>query len=115
MRSREDVVRDLVRLAKPVGQLRAELASYPWDTDEPLVTVGSNDVIQVLEHYLNGSLSSADVEEWANAIEMRDDIAMSDDAAKEAVFDLANPILQGVLTTEVAHRLKEKLATTHMS
>lgn len=40
------------------------------------------------------------MEEWANAIEFRDDIDFENEEIKEFVFELANPEINGVITIE---------------
>ena len=109
MRSRTDVLRELVRLSRPLERVQAELGQHPWDSPTPLVILGAEDVIRTLDRFLSHELSMEHVEEWANAVEMRDDIEYDNDLVKEAIFDLANPVLQGVLTAEMAKLWKERL------
>jgi len=109
MRSRTDVLRELVRLARPLEGVRAELGQHPWDSPAPLVILEAEDIIRILDRFLSHELSMERVEDWANAVEMRDDIEYGNDLVKEAIFDLANPVLQGALTIEMAKRWKERL------
>jgi hypothetical protein len=53
-------------------------------------------IIAVLQRFMAGEFNARDVEHWADAIEGRDDIAMSD-LLKDVLFDIANPVLQGQL------------------
>jgi hypothetical protein len=109
MRSRLEILRDLIALAAPLEQLRVELAEYEWDSPAALVTLGVGDIVRVLERFLVGDVSALNVNEWADAVEMRDDIQVADEVAREAIFDLANPALQGDLTVESAKLLIEHL------
>jgi hypothetical protein len=56
---------------------------------------------------LKGEVQDADVEEWANMVEGRDDVDF-EPMTNAAIFDLANPVLQGPLT-EVATALLARL------
>lgn len=110
MRSRQECLRDLVRLAAPLDRLRGELAQHPWDSPVPFVTLCAGDVVRVLDRFLKGELTASAVEEWADALEMREDVTFEKELVKEAIFDLANPVLQGALTLEVASRWLDRLA-----
>lgn len=77
----------------------------PWDSAKVLVELESKHIIHALESFLGGTLSERDIENWANAIESREDIGR-DPAMKstldDAIFDLANPTIQGLLTRAAA-------------
>lgn len=64
----------------------------------------------VLRRWQSGVLTDEEVEEWANLVEVRDDLDHdpADPAVADAIFDLANPVLQGALR-EVGPALIEKL------
>jgi hypothetical protein len=101
-----------LELDRPLDTVLVELAGVAWDSEEELVTLQPAHVIEVLSRFQSARLSAEDVERWANAIEGRDDIGCEDESRallKETMFDLANPDLQGALTTEVAARWVERL------
>ena len=96
--TREEAVQALVRFARPLEDLREALATFEWDWDSrALASLTSTDIASVLHRYEAGELSAAEVEDWANLIEGREDIDL-DDRTSEAIFDLANPVLQGPLS-----------------
>ena len=106
--SRRELVMLLVEARLPLGPVCEELAQYPWDADEPLVTLTATHLESVLHRYLHNDLTAADVCDWANAIEMRDDIGFqAADAASlsRAIALLANPDLDGALTPDRARAL----------
>lgn len=85
------------------------LLPFDWD-GPPLATLRREDVLAILARWNAGKLSAQDIEAWANLIEVRDDLDHdpNDELVAAAVFDLANPELQGPLE-EVAPVLHERL------
>lgn len=95
--TRQDAVQALVQFSQPLTVLDAELRANGWDWEgPPLATLGSGNLCSILNRYLLGELMDSDVEAWANMLEGRDDVEFGPDIAK-AIFDLANPHLQGSL------------------
>ena len=112
-RSRTDLVTALIQGHFPLEPLCAELRTYPWDLDEPLVTLRSTHVADILGRFLTGELSAASVTAWAEALELRDDIGFDEaeqSAVGEAVFLLANPDVNGELTRERAEAMLRQIA-----
>ena len=109
--TREEAVRSLLAFDRPLDELRERVAAFPFDWDgAPLGTLRRDHVLAVLARWQSGELNHAEVEEWANLIEVRDDLVHDPDdpAVAEAVFDLANPIIQGPLQ-EIGPRLLSAL------
>src|SRR5882762_4115286 len=92
---RQDLLRSLISLESPVDDVLSALQRFGWDSRE-LVTLTPEHIIAVLRRFMAGEFNARDVEHWADAIEGRDDIAMSD-LLKDVLFDIANPVLQGQL------------------
>jgi hypothetical protein len=68
----------------------------------------------MLDLYLGSTIRGSDVEEWAEAIEGRDDVGYEGDAAdmlREAVFELANPDLTNQLVPERARELRNRFGS----
>jgi hypothetical protein len=103
--SRRAAVADLVCRRRPLAEAIATLRRYPWDCDEELVELGPSVLRSVLSDFLAGSISAPDLEEWANAVEGRDDIAFVPYEVIDVVAALANPLLYEPLTQETAGRL----------
>lgn len=82
-----------------------ELKTYPWDIPEALVSLDASDILSILERFLQGALTAEDVEQWANALEIREDVECRDEQVKEALFELANPSITEPLTRDRAIRL----------
>ncbi len=62
--------------------------------------------------FLKGKLNAAQIEEWANALECRGDVGFlpeKQSAIREAIFQLANPLLNKPITPDLAKLLKIQL------
>ncbi len=95
MRNRAQVLSDLVQLNGDFRRLRDELRQFSWDADEAEFTITFEHVSKVLSLYTNGKIDAAVLEDWANAVEVREDVEYQDDRLKEIIHELANPILVG--------------------
>lgn len=98
--TRNEAIRSLVAFDRPLDKLREGVASFPFDWDgPPLGTVRREHVLAILARWRSGELTPEEVEDWANLVEVRDDLDHdpNDPAVAEAVFDLANPVLKGQL------------------
>ena len=111
--TRQETVQSLVLYDRPLDVLREGVAAFPYDwPGPPLATLRRDHVISVLERWERGQLSASEVEDWANLVETRDDLDHdpADPRITRAVFDLANPLLQGDLG-QVAPALIRALMT----
>ena len=104
MRSRAEILKDLVLLQGNIEILEKELSNYPWDIEMPLLTISIEDFTYVLKRSLNDEVDFETLTSWANAIECRDDLEFKNEEVQEVVFELANPEINGDITKE---RLQE--------
>jgi hypothetical protein len=98
MRQRRELHENLVRAESPISEICSELNGYPWDSPEELVTLVSDDIRRVLTRLQAGEVSVNEVRQWADAVEMREDIGYEPDRHEEiveAIYLLANPLLNG--------------------
>jgi hypothetical protein len=86
------VLLDLVERRVPLRQAITELARLPWDCDVELVELRRTHLVEVLDEFQRGSIDASDVEDWAEALSCRDDVAV-DDEVREALFQLSTPEL----------------------
>jgi hypothetical protein len=108
---RTNLVRALIQGERPVGDLLSELDLFAWDSDE-LVILTRSDVVRILRRYVDGLSSADDVEEWANGIELRDDVGVEPDherLLRDVIFHLANPDVNEPITPEFAQRWIERM------
>ena len=106
MRNRLEILSDLIPLKQNPIELQNELSNYPWDSEKPLIIMTKNDFENVIQKAINDRVSFAELEDWANVIECRDDIGFDPEDIQEYIFDLASPELNGKITKE---RLKQIL------
>jgi hypothetical protein len=103
--TRKQLVAELLKGERPPSEILPALSRFGWDSERPLVTLTSTHVAEVLRRYLQGTLTASQVEEWANAVEGREDvdyIGEEGDVLREAVHELANPLLTRELSPATA-------------
>jgi len=111
MDDRTNALKSLLNLKNPIEEIIDCLAKFDWDSDE-LIVLEVRHVKKILDRYLYGEFSEATVEAWANAVECRDDIGLSEENENllgELVHELANPVLTQKLTHERAKALIRRL------
>lgn len=110
---RVSVLSDLVAFAKPVERLAGMIDELGW-SDTPVIVLGTDHIVTTLRRFLTGELAASDVEAWADLIELRDDIGYQPDRNDEiadAIFVLANPLINGALDKALADELTVSLST----
>lgn len=109
---RAEALRDLLLLRQPVEKATSVLKSFPWDSHKQLVALTRADACNALDRYLDGHLSSEELEQWANAIEGRDDVGFepgSEALLKDFVFQMAMPEITTAVTQAVAADWRDRL------
>lgn len=110
---RSELLGDLLAAETPLAPIAAGLASVDWDSP-PLVVLRREHVVSVLQRFLAGEVQAGFVQEWADLVEVRDDIEYEEghsDALRDAVFTLATPETQGRLDATLAASLMSRLTT----
>jgi hypothetical protein len=113
MAARTDVLYSLIRLDRPIDEIRAELLTFPWGHPQELVTLTAEHIRSVLTRLTSGTLTADLVCEWADAIEMREDIGYEErfhEEIVEAIHVMADPLLNGPLDCGEVARLLASLA-----
>lgn len=90
------IIADLLAMARPLKDIANELAEFNWDYEGDGIELRPQHLCSVLEHFLEGKLTATEIEEWANLIEMREDVAVKGVAKKkmeDVLHELANPLL----------------------
>lgn len=109
MSARQEVLLHLIRLDQPVSVTARQLAQFPWDSAQGLVTLDRSNIEEALTRFIRQELGALELEEWANLIEGRDDIEIADDLSRRAIFELANPAISASLNGQRARLLIEAL------
>jgi len=106
MRSRKDILKDLVLLNGSIEVLQRELSQYSWDIEKPLLKINAKTFSKILKRSINNEIDFGTLTKWANALECRDDLDFESDNLQEFLFELANPEINGEITKD---RLSEFL------
>ena len=100
MRSRKEILKDLVLLKGNIEVLQKELYQYPWDIGKTLLKISTEDFANILRKSINNEIDFETLTNWANAIECRDDLEFTNEEVQEIIFELANPEINGEITKE---------------
>ena len=107
------MLEELLALPEQLARIGDELRSFAWDSEEELVTLEAAHLMTVLRRYHEGELSAEQVSEWTEALEVRDDVGFDtrcEGLIREIVYELANPELEGRLSTARADQLVSRLS-----
>jgi hypothetical protein len=110
---RRAAVEALVELNGEIDDIVSVAQKFPFDADQPLVTLTCAHIDSILGRYLGGTLGADDVERWADAVEGRDDIQYREGHEKEIadlLFRLSGPEISGPLCPVTAQALRDELA-----
>jgi hypothetical protein len=113
MNRRAEILHELVRFEKPSDALMSELKSFGWDWDgDPLLILKKEDLLRIIERFLANDITAAQLQRWAENLEIRDDVAF-DEQEKELLdsvfFRLATPEINEPLTHESVRMMKDEL------
>jgi hypothetical protein len=109
---RHQALVDLIDLRKPIDAAIRTLAAHPWGT-APEVVFGGQQITRALEMFLAGEVNPRDLEQWADAIEGRDDIEYEPSRSPEVaefLFDISTPQINGALTQDRASEWMQRFA-----
>ena len=90
VRSRTEILYDLIQMRGKLDELKAELSHYEWDSDPPLVMLECDELARCRGECIGGNISFDELWQWAEAVECRDDIGFEDDSVQDAVVEIAN-------------------------
>ena len=114
MNTHHQLLNSLLKLDRPLTEILAPLNSLGWDSPQTFVTLKPQHITQILQSYLNHQITELEIENWANAIESREDIATEKERLEQIIFDLANPLLTNPLTPQLAHHYLTQLKTLNI-
>ena len=101
---RNILLTDLIECTRDLSEICKELSQFGWDCDKDLIVLKKDHTLSILGRYLSKQLSGSDVEEWANAIEGREDVGFESGILRNLIHELANPMLTKPLSEYTAKR-----------
>jgi hypothetical protein len=111
--NRIDFLQSLVQFDRPLNQVLSALNQMDWDSEQEVMILKREQIAIILQRYLNGHLQSTEVEDWANAIECREDIGYEEGyeyLLRDLIYELANPLLTRSLSPQTAKNLLNTLS-----
>jgi len=95
MKSRKELLKDLVFFKRDIKNVKKQLSSFSWDLENPLLTIDKSILKEIIYKAINDDITSKNLEDWAEAIECRDDIDFHPENLIEIIFELANTDING--------------------
>ena len=115
MDDRASLLARVARYELPLTDTLALLQAYGWDSDTDHHVLSPTDATGVLDRFLSGELTAAQLTHWAELLEMRDDLAFDPQTAQvlqQLIFLLANPGINGEITHASIATLRARLSVT---
>lgn len=109
MKSRKELLLDLVLFRGDIKEIEKSLSHYSWDSEKPLLEIDEETFISILERCIAGEITLDALSEWANAIECREDLDFSNPELQEIIFELANSEINEAITKEKLREIATKL------
>jgi len=110
MRNRKDILTDLICFNGNLTELQSELSQYSWDVEEPTLIISKADFSTVIKKCVDEKIIFDELENWANAIECRDDLDFEVEEMQEIIFELASPEINGEITKQRLQEIINELA-----
>ena len=108
MNNRKEILLNILNMNGDLYNNINLLNEFEWDSGESIATLKTNNIINILEKYIQGVFKEDIIEQWANAIEGRDDIdieEINEEIISDILFELANPILTNKLDINRANKI----------
>jgi hypothetical protein len=110
MRKRIDILKDLVSYTKDLSALKRELSYYSWDTEKSYLTITKHQLLNVLMKCIDQTITFQNLEDWADAIECRDDLDFENEEIQEIIFELSSPEINGKITKNRLNEIVNNLS-----
>lgn len=110
---RIELLDSLFQFNQPLSDTLSLLSAFGRVSKGELLTLKRQHIAGILKRYVAGKLSPTEVEDWAIAIENREDIDYDptcEDLLGEIIYELANPILTHPLSKGAAKNWIEQLS-----
>jgi hypothetical protein len=87
---RRAVLESLLAFDGTIAELQRQVSLIGWGYPVELVALERKHIRDALKRLLAGEIDAQNLQDWAEMIELREDIAFPDEIAKESMFLLAN-------------------------
>jgi hypothetical protein len=70
MDKRTSIIKSLIGMNKPISEIKKDILSFTWDVTnkKDIAILTKNDLINVMNFYINNKITASDFMEWANLI-----------------------------------------------
>jgi len=105
---RLQAVTTVLELSESFETAKAKLRAFPWNYEGPEVIMTRGHVANLLRRFLDGEIGAGTVVDWADLLEMREDLDFEEedrDWLTNVLSELSNPYTNGELTRERAMEL----------
>jgi hypothetical protein len=94
--TREEALLAIIQFSDNKDDAFSQLAKYPRECDTTLVNITPLMLINNLNMYIQNTITSDELEFWANFVEIREDINCND--IEGEIYALSNPDLMGEIS-----------------
>ena len=113
METRKEILFKLIQFTEPVEVLSEKLRNFSWDSKESLVVLSRGNISNAIKLFLDKKITRNSFIDWANCVEMRDDIEYEVGFEKiiaTILFELSIPEINDLINDD---NLKNVLARLH--
>ena len=112
MRSRVELLKEIISNPRPNSSVIQELAEYGLDFDRHLVNLSRAEFLNILRMFEAGELSETELKTWAERLVKHHDIGYEfgdEGVLEEAVFLLAHEEIYGMADIHLCQRIEAML------
>lgn len=115
MKTRKQILESLIAFDRSLSEIQKDMATLDWDSEEYVTTLTRQDILSVLNRYLNKEFTAEEIRDWAEELDARQDYAREkgyQDLVIETIFNLSTePWLGLPLTPEYAQQLIQEISS----
>ncbi|WP_370979743.1 hypothetical protein [Agaribacterium sp. ZY112] len=93
---RANCLKEIIEYGARAEEAKSQIKSFGFDSESELYRLTGEVLANILDLYLSGTISSEELESWANFVECRDDIDHS--SVTDHIYQLANPLITREIT-----------------
>jgi hypothetical protein len=108
--SRRELLNLVIGSEMTPSKASRELSRFPSDVGVDLALVGKSDVVKLLNLFILGKRTADQLFDWADFLELRDDVGLENAQVYDVVFYLSNPHMNGPVTVDAAQDFLHELA-----